>query len=124
MDKTHQITSLIAKIRQSAARWISVISLVSLALSLLLFIWMWSRAYMHGNIPHTSWGQYEGNHGPWRHNYDLRGVWWQILNLQLCALILGLVSFVFKPNRRVAIIAGLAFVSGCLFFATHYWLVD
>ena len=124
MNKVHQISSIITRLRQNVSHWSGIIAVSLLALSVLLFIWMWARAYMYGAIPLMSWGQYEGNHGPWRHRYDLRGAWWQILNLQFFSFVLGLVSIVFKPNRRGAIITALAFVSGFLFFITHYWLVD
>jgi hypothetical protein len=124
MNRICQTPSSIAEIRQRGAYWISASALFFLVFSVLLFIWMWVRAYMHGGIPQTGWGQYEGNHGPWRHSYDLRGAWWQILNLQFYAFVLGLVSIVFKPKRRASIITVLAFVSGCLFLVTHYWLVD
>ncbi|MEI8348891.1 MAG: hypothetical protein WCI77_01955 [Candidatus Omnitrophota bacterium] len=115
---------VIIGIRQNVSRWSGTIAASLLGLSVLLFIWMWARAYMHGDIPQTSWGQYEGNHGPWRHRYDLRGVWWQILNIQFCAFVFGLVSVVFKPSTRATIIVALTFAMGFLFFAMNYWLVD
>jgi len=109
---------------------------VFLALSVFLFIWMWVCAYMQGNIPQV-WGRYEGNHGPWRHIFykytvpgpfalmcELRWLWWQVLNLQVFSFVCGLASFVLKPNRRAAVIVGLAAILGFLFFVTHYWLVD
>jgi len=136
MDKMHQTSLLTARIRKSGARWIGTVALAFLVLSILLFIWMWVCAYMQGDIPQI-WGRCEGNHGPWRHRfyqyylprpfaliYELRWIWGQILNSQFCAFVLGLVSIVFKPNRRAVVIAALAFVLGFLFFVTHYWLVD
>lgn len=135
MDKTYQSPSLITRTRQNGSRWIGTIALWLLVLSVLLFIWMWLKAYIQGQIPHTSWGNYEGNHGPWRRTsfyilgpfarkYDLRWIWWQVLNLQVFSFIFGLVSIAFKPNRRSAIITSLAFGLSFLFFITHYWLVD
>jgi hypothetical protein len=124
MNKTHQTPSVITRIRQNVSRWSGIIAVSLLVFSVLLFIWIWVCAYMHGDIPETNWGQYEGNHGPWRHRYDLRGVWWQILNLQFCAFVLGLVSMVLKPNKKAAVITALAFILGFLFMITHYWLVD
>ena len=132
---TDQTTSPITIIRQSGARWIDAISLLLLVLSVLLFIWMWIRACIQGEIPQAPWGKYEGNHGPWHHRasfalgtftpkYNLRWLWSQVLNLQFFSFVLGLVSIIFKPNRRSAIITALAFISGFLFFITHYWLVD
>jgi len=47
--------SPIAGFRKNGARWISVIALTFLVFSVLLFIWMWARAYMQGNIPQESW---------------------------------------------------------------------
>lgn len=90
------------------------------------------KAYIQGQIPQTPWGKYEGNHGPWHKplhdilgiKYDLEWIWSQVLNLQIFSFIFGLVSIAFKPSRRNTIITALAFVSGCLFFITHYWLVD
>lgn len=75
-------------------------------------------------MPDTAWGTYEGNHGPWRHRYDLRGAWWQIANTQTVAFLLGLASCCISPNRRALIVAGLALTGKVLFFLTHYWLVD
>lgn len=134
MEKTYQSPLLITRIRQSGSRWIGTIALWLLALSVLLFIWMWVKAYIQGEIPQTPWGKYEGNHGPWHYRYyilgpfapkyDLQWIWSQVLNLQVFSFIFGLVSIVFKPSRRNTIITALAFVSGLLFFITHYWLVD
>jgi len=136
MNRTYQAPSPITRIRQSIARWVGAIALVFLVFSVLLFIWMWVCAYMQGDIPQV-WGRYEGNHGPWHHRfyryyvagpfafiYELRWIWWQVLNLQFFSFVLGLVSIVLKPNRRAAVIAVLAFALGFLFFITHYWLVD
>jgi|GEM_PF-2557517 len=135
MNRIHQTSLLTARIRKSGVRWLGVTALVLLAFSVLLFIWMWVCAYMQGNIPQV-WGRYEGNHGPWRYRfygyyipwyaliYELRWLWWQVLNLQVFSFIFGLASFILKPNRRTAIISALAFVLGFLFLITHYWLVD
>jgi hypothetical protein len=124
----------ISKIRQNVAHWLTVVALVFLTFSVLLFIWMWVHAYIQGNIPQV-WGRYEGNHGPWHHRfyrfyvpwyafiYELRWLWWQVLNLQIFSFILGLVSIILKPNRRATITTTLAFVLAFLFFVTHYWLV-
>lgn len=123
------------RIRQSRARCIGAIALILLVLSVLFFIWMWIKACIQGAIPQTRWGYYEGNHGPWRRTpfyflgpfapkYSLRWIWYQVVNLQFFSFVLGLVSIVLKPNKKSAIITTLAFVSGFLFFVTHYWLVD
>jgi len=55
---------------------------------------------------------------------ELRWLWWQVLNLQVFSFVCGLVSFILKPDRRAAVVAGLAAILGFLFFVTHYWLVD
>lgn len=132
MDKTYQLPSLITRTRQNGSRWIGTIALWLLVLSVLLFIWMWVKAYIQGQIPQTPWGKFEGSHGPWHKplhdilgiKYDLEWIWSQVLNLEIFSFIFGLVSIVFKPNRRSAIVTALAFVSGFLFLITHYWLVD
>jgi hypothetical protein len=99
-------------------------SFVLLFISFLLFVIMWISAYMHNNIPVAPWGEYGGNHGYWRHSYDLRELWWYIFSIFLYSFILAIVAFVIKPNRKAAIIAAIALVSFFLFGNTHYWLVD
>ena len=110
--------------RQKAAYWLNTGALVLLVLSVLFFIWMWGRAYIEGGIPQGAWGQYEGNHGPWRHIYNLRAAWWQILGMLSYTFVLGFISMLFKPSKRAIIATCSAFVLGFLFFATYYWLVD
>ncbi|MDD4895004.1 MAG: hypothetical protein PHW54_06825 [Candidatus Omnitrophica bacterium] len=118
--------------RKKTAYWLNTGALVLLALSVLFLIRMWVRAYIEGSIPQGAWGQYEGNHGPWRERiflmpwarHGLRWLWWQVLNLQLFAFVIGFISILFKPSKKAVIAACSAFVLGCLFFVTHYWLVD
>lgn len=118
MNKTYQSSSVITRIQQRVARQLSAIALWLLVLSVLLFIWMWLKAYIQGQIPQAPWGKHEGNHGLWHHRYyilgsfapkyDLRWIWSQVLNLQVFSFIFGLVSIAFKPNRRRAVITSLA----------------
>jgi len=64
---------------RSSSGWGPVISrgFLLLAAGLLFFTLtilatIWLLAFLGGNIPPGPWGIYEGNHGPWRHVYDLR----------------------------------------------------
>lgn len=116
--------------REKAAHWLDASALALLTLSVLLFIWMWVRAYMQGDIPQGGWGHYESNHGPWRDRFflpatrSLEWFWWQILNIQFYAFAVGVFSMCFKPGKQGFMIACSAFVFGTVFFTTHYWLVD
>jgi hypothetical protein len=113
-----------AGLRKSIASWFYVIALVLLLFSVILIARMWMNANMQNAIPNSSWGIKMGNHGPWRHIYNLRDAFWQILNLQVYSLILAIVSLIIKPKRKTIVFATLALIIFFLFFYTHYWLVD
>ena len=114
----------IARVRQVGAQWTGLFALALLLLSAWYFVEMWVSAYRSGAAPLGKWGEYEGNHGPWRHIYGLRSTWYRVLAAQSLALFVALISLTLRPGRRAAIIAGLALGAAILFIATHYWLVD
>lgn len=111
-------------IRMAGARWTGTVAIALLLFSIVLFAWMWIHAYRTGAIPETEWGTYRGNHGPWRHRYDLRSAWHWVSFSHLLAFVLGIVSLVIKPSLRALYIILAAFAIGFLFMSTHYWLVD
>ncbi len=116
---------------RSSSGWGPVISrgFLLLAAGLLFFTLtilatIWLLAFLGGNIPPGPWGIYEGNHGPWRHVYDLRKLLGFTLFIPLVSSFCGFISLIVKPGRR----AGILFISGILFFyllmSSLYWLID
>ncbi len=116
--------SRFAKLLRTVSQIFYIISLVLLFISFFLFAWMWVYAFMHDYVPETPWGIKIGNHGPWRHSYNLRNAFWYIFVMQFLSICLTIVSFIIKPNRKAVILFGIALVVFFMFFYTHYWLVD
>ena len=113
----------ITRFRHICANWFSTIALILLIIALVLFIWMWTQAFINGVIPNISWGEHAGNHGPWRHIYNLRNLWWYIDYALFLSFKLALSSYFFKRDNKAAVIVFAAFVFGFIFMST-YWLVD
>ncbi len=85
---------------------------------------LWSLAIDSSNVPLGTWGVYEGNHGPWRYVCNLRILLHYIILLPLPLLIIGLLSFVFKPTKMAIIVIMSNII---IFFAiiwSHFWLID
>ena len=113
----------ITRLKQLCAYLFIKVALIFLLIAFILFIWMWIRAYIYGEIPNMNWGEYQGNHGPWRHIYTLRDLWWYTAYAQIFSFYLASVSFLLKRDNKAAVIIFLAFVAG-LFLMSTYWLVD
>jgi hypothetical protein len=94
-----------------------------LIIALVLFIWTWTQAFINGVIPNISWGELAGNHGPWRHIYNLRNLWWYIDYALFLSFNLALSSYFLKRDNKTVVIVFAAFVFGLIFMST-YWLVD
>lgn len=90
-----------------------------------LMIIVYSLAYKCHAIPIlANLGVYEGNHGPWRHIYDLRKLLYYTIWILIFASPLALFSTIIKFNKLAWVIL---FSSIIVFFAlinTHYWLID
>jgi hypothetical protein len=85
------------------ARWFSVPALALLLMGPVLLAWMWLVAWNEGRFPiePESWG---GNHGPWRHAYQLRAISDYALGLPLLAAPLALLSLC---ARRTGLAVGI-----------------
>ena len=116
---------------RSYSDWKSSSSIISLNLAtaglffvLSMLATLWSLAIMGGAIPPGPWGINEGNHGPWRHIYDLRKLLIFTVFIPFFSLFCGLVSSIIKPNKG----AGIMMIASVLCFLfliySHYWLID
>jgi hypothetical protein len=85
------------------ARWLSLAAFALLLMGPVLLAWMWLAAWNEGRFPiePESWG---GNHGPWRHAYQLRAISNYALGLPLLAAPLALLSL---GVRRTGLAAGV-----------------
>ena len=86
---------------------------------------LWSLAWKFGAVPLAVGGDSAfGNHGPWRHFYDLRAVLQVIYLIPLCSMGFALLSAVFKITRWVFIILISDIAVLYVLFLTLYWLID
>jgi len=113
------------------SHWRSTCSNISLTLAIagLFFVIpmlaiIWFLAIEGGNMPSGPWGICEGNHGPWRHVYDLRKLLGFTIFIPLCSFVLGLMSFILKTNKFVWVIMAASILSFLLLMYSHYWLID
>lgn len=108
---------------------------VLLVLAGACFVYMWVQAFLQGAVPGT-WGQCEGNHGPWRQQFrlywllggstweNLRVLWSVVLAALLWAFACCTAAFLLHPNRRAALTGMGALAVAYLYLVTHCWLVD
>ena len=106
----------------------SQISLV-LAIAGLLFILplmstIWSLAIKWGHGISFGWGHYEGNHGPWRHIYDLRKLLFYTMLTPIFSGIFAFLSTIIKFNKLAWIILFSCIIAFFALIGTHYWLID
>lgn len=85
---------------------------------------IWSLAIPEGYASFPAWGLHEGNHGPWRHAYDLRKVLSRTLLLPYYACVLGLVGTSLKPSRVPLLVSAGSAVVFLALLGSHYWLID
>jgi len=85
---------------------------------------IWCLAIKGDYVPSGPWGIYEGNHGPWRHLYDIR----RLLHLSFIALdlsiLVGGVTFIFTKKFSAVIIVAAAVCTYVALLYSHYWLID
>lgn len=113
------------------SHWRSTCSNISLNLAIagLFFVipmlaTIWFLAIEGGNMPSDPWGIYEGNHGPWRHVYDLRKLLGFTILIPLWSFVLGSMSFILKATKVVWVIMAASILSFLLLIYSHYWLID
>ena len=100
------------------------LAVAGLLLTIPMLVVIWLLAIKGNYLPAGSWGVYEGNHGPWRHVYDLRELLSYIIFIPLGSFVFGMTSLLFKRSL-LAVILVLACVM--VFFGllhSHYWLID
>ena len=112
-------------------------SLLKISLAVLfLLIFMYWYADSKDLWPTGPWGDYEGNHGPWRGHwlwflqvYDAplyilyRTLWW-IFELQFITLLLAGGSLLLRRELKRVFLLGLHLVYLCILFYSYYWLID
>lgn len=75
--------------RSVSAHIALTLAIAGLFLMIPLLIAIWCLATKNGYMPTGSWGIYEGNHGPWRHLYELRRLLLYVGCTPLCSFVLG-----------------------------------
>ena len=107
----------------------------SLAVLILFFFMCWF-ADLKDLWPPVPWGEYAGNHGPWRGHwleflgaydaplYIINKTLWRIFELQLIAILLAGGTLLFRRELKQAFLLGLHLVYLCVLFYYYYWLID
>ena len=86
---------------------------------------LWALAIDGGGIHCVlPWGEYEGNHGPWRHFYDLRRLLDYIFLIPIPVFVFGIVSLAIKPSKLAAIVTVGSVIALYALIWSHYWLID
>lgn len=124
MTRGPVLTEALHRTRRRASSWLWWGALLLLHLAVAAFATLWLAAHRELAIPECSWGAWDGNHGPWRHRYALRGLWWLVLECQVLSFGLAGLSFVLAPNRRAGVTALGVLLLGLAFVYSQYWLVD
>jgi len=70
------------------------------------------------------WGEYEGNHGPWRHFYNLRRLLYYVFQIPIPVFAFGIVSLAIKPSKLTAVITVGSVIALYALIWSHYWLID
>ena len=116
---------------RSYSDWRSTCSNISLNLAIAglfflipMLVTVWFLAIEGGNIPSGPWGIYEGNHGPWRHVYDLRKLLSYTIFVPICSFVLGLISLMLRATKLTGVILTASVLSFLLLMYSHYWLID
>ena len=109
--------------RAFCGRWLSVIALALLANTFVLLAWLWIEAYRLGVIPER-WGEYHGNHGPWRHWRELDPIMHNMYMMPCLAFMVGLAALLVKPSWRALLVTALSPVVFLILLHMHYWLTD
>ena len=105
------------------AKILQIICFSIFGLIFVIFAYVWISAFIQGAVP-NQWGEFEGNHGPWRRAYDLRRCLHFLFLTCFISFFSGLLAFCFKPKWVTGIITVLSPILLYLFLATHFWLID
>jgi hypothetical protein len=108
---------------------------ISIAVFFLLIFIYW-YADSKDLWPTGPWGEYEGNHGPWRGRwlwflqayesplYILNRTLWRVFELQFIALLLAGGGLLLRRALKRAFLLGLHLVNLYILFYSYYWLID
>lgn len=113
----------LSKIRFEMARWSFVLGAALLVYCGVLLLVLWRTAAADGMIPER-WGEYHGNHGPWRYYYVGRGLVWDAILMPFYSGFAALFSVLVKPNFRAGILLFVCVVVFLWVAQIHFWLVD
>lgn len=117
--------------RMKIAKFLMYSALWLIAASVVLIVWVLVEAWLKGYLPDIhSWGEYEGNHGPWGFTlfdpiaHQFRTGLEYSLMLLLFAVPVSFLSMLLKFNRyNVAVFAG-SLIALWLSINYLYWLID
>jgi hypothetical protein len=113
----------LANIRTTAARWLAIHAAHLLGWCLLLIILAFYYASRDGMLP-AVWGEYEGNHGPWRHYCPGRPLMWEAVLMPIYASGAALLSLFLRPDRKSRILLAACIGVHVMVIAFFYWLID
>lgn len=90
-------------------------------MSALIIAAMWLNAWTHNLYPRTTWTQ--SSRGPWSPDRVLVAAWFQALSFVVYAFVAGVISMLFKPNRR-ALLLLIGCILGAAIVMGHLSLID
>jgi hypothetical protein len=111
-------------LRTATADFALILATAALCYTVPRMATVWALGVQSGYLPLDPFGDYGGNHGPWRHVYHLRLILEPTLLLPAFALFLAIVSVLVRPSRGGWTTAVLAFLAFHTLMITHYWLID
>ena len=107
-----------------AGGWL-FIALGSLFLIVPILGALWALAWKFGAVELAlGWQTSYGNHGPWRHFYDLRAIVQLMWIVPICSSVVAAAGIAFKRIRYAAALAAANLAILYLLFSTHFWLID
>lgn len=109
--------------RTAESRWLGLLAIALLSFGALALSIAWLAALRDGEIP-RQWGEYQGNHGPWRYYHPGKELVWAAIEAPFCALIVATVALLARPSTKGAVLMGICLLSLLLVTSTHFWLVD
>lgn len=117
-----QVHPFFTRCRSEISRWLSVIAIAFLAFSLLSLILAGILAAYNGEIP-ARWGEYRGNHGPWRRSPS-GGLVRSAIQFPLFSACAAFASSLIKPNPRALALVVVSLIVIVVVTCSHFWLID
>jgi len=101
-----------------------ILAIAGLLFVLPLMSAIWSLAVKWGFSIPSNWGYYEGNHGPWRHIYDLRKLLLFTIWIPIYSSVFALLSAIIRFNKLAWMILFSCIIVFFALIDTYYWLID